>query len=146
MSATPQFIFNQTLFTQLFPEFAAEQYASALPSYWNMACSYIQNQNSFPLNNDDLLLALQQMTAHIAKVYALIAAGQVAVPVTGAAQGSVNLSAMPPPAKNGWQWWLATTEYGKMLWPLLQNNAAGGFYVGGTPERSAFRRVGGGFW
>lgn len=143
MSANPQFIFNQTLFVALFPEFAPEPFALALPSYWNMACSYIQNLNSFALNGNDLQLALQQMTAHIAKIADNQAKGIVSAPATAGAQGTESVSLMPPPTKDGFTWWLSGTEYGKALWALLRVKGGVGFYVGGSPQRAAFRSPGG---
>lgn len=66
--------------------------------------------------------------------------------VNSATEGSVSVGMTPPPAKNMWQWWLATTPYGVQLMALLQSLTVGGFIVGGAPELGAFRRVGGVFY
>ncbi len=143
---TPEYPFNQALFIEQYPEFAVQSVQSSLPGYWTIANSYVDNLDSFLLNGADLQLALNLMTAHIAKVFQLIGLGKTSVIVTGASEGTVSLTAAPPPALDGWKWWLGTTEYGKMLWALLDAKASGGAYVGGRPERSAFRKVFGGFW
>ena len=57
----------------------------------------------------------------------------------------VTVTNMPPPVKNGWQFWLATTPYGMQLWALLKRMAGAGLYIGGLPERRAFRKVFGTF-
>jgi hypothetical protein len=46
-----------------------------------------------------------------------------------------------PPAANAWQYWLNTSPYGMQLLALLQAKGVGGLYVGGLPERDAFRKV-----
>jgi hypothetical protein len=63
--------------------------------------------------------------------------------MTGATEGTVSVSLQAPPAKDAFSWWLATTPYGAQLRALLLARSAGGFYVGGLPERAAFRKVGG---
>lgn len=92
--------------------------------------------------------ALNLMTAHITAIGVLIAQngyqGQVGV-VTGAQVDRVNITLQPPPARSQWAWWLNTTPYGAQLSALLEAQAVGGMFVGGLPERAAFRRVGGGF-
>lgn len=86
------------------------------------------------------------MVAHLLWIDKMLAAGQTQVQVTtGATVGSVSVTAMAPPARTGWQYWLATTPFGEQLWAFLMMRAAGGWYVGGSPERSAFRGVAGRF-
>lgn len=98
------------------------------------------------LAGDRLQLALNLLTGHLTQTAALLAAGQSTVaPVTSATQGSVSVSMMPPPATSGWQYWLSTTPYGIQLWALLSMAGAGGFLIGGSLERKAFRKAGGVF-
>ena len=98
------------------------------------------------LRGDRLQLALNLLTGHLTQTAALLAAGQSTVaPVTGATQGSVSVSMQPPPATSGWQYWLSTTPYGIQLWALLSLAGAGGFLIGGSLERKAFRKAGGVF-
>lgn len=144
-----QHTFNVTAFRAMFPAFAdVVKYPDAtLQLWWTMAIQYIYDYDNCLIAGDTLQLALNLMTAHLAQSSTLIANGQ-STPgvVTGAAEGSVNISMAPPPVKNMWQYWLATTPYGQQLLALLQTIVAGGFTIGGLPETSGFRRVVGVFW
>lgn len=91
--------------------------------------------------------ALYLMTAHLVWSHWLIMQGQTtANVVTGATINKVSVSMQPPPAKSAWQFWLSSTPDGLKLWALLNIRAAGGVYVGGLPERTGFRKVGGVFY
>lgn len=57
---------------------------------------------------------------------------------------SVTLSA-PPFGTNSYKYWLNLTPYGQELLALLQVKGAGGLYIGGRGELSAFRKVKGRF-
>jgi hypothetical protein len=65
---------------------------------------------------------------------------------TSASVGSVSVSQEVPKLRSAWQAWLAGTPYGQELWAWLSLKSVGGWIVGGLPERSAFRKVGGVFW
>lgn len=96
------------------------------------------------LNGAEYEQAVYMMTAHLLWIDHLLALGQTTVGVTvGATVDKVSVTSMPPPARTGWQYWLATTPYGSALWAFLMIRAAGGWYIGGTPERTAFRKVAG---
>jgi len=136
-------------FRTMFPAFADPlKYPDAtLQMWWTMAIQYINDYDSCLIEGDTLQLALNLMTAHLAQSFTLISAGQNTPGViTGATEGSVSVSMSPPPVKNMWQYWLATTPYGQQLLALLQSLVVGGFTIGGLPETSGFRRVGGVFW
>lgn len=45
------------------------------------------------------------------------------------------------PGTTSYTYWLNSTPYGQQLAALLARCSAGGFYVGGLPERAAFRSV-----
>lgn len=130
-----------------FPAFASEQaYPDAtLQLRFTEATLYLGAYDGCVLSGDRLQLALNYMTAHLLASGALIAAGETAVVVTGATIDKVQVQMAPPPAADMWQWWLLTTPYGAQLWALLKLRAAGGFYVGGSFERAAFRKAGGRF-
>lgn len=69
--------------------------------------------------------------------------GSVGV-VVGSKVGDVSVQlASPPYGTSAWRYWLMTTPYGTQLLGLLDAQAAGGFYIGGLPERGAFRKTGG---
>jgi hypothetical protein len=65
--------------------------------------------------------------------------------VVSGTEGSVSASFAPPPITNGLEYYLSTSTYGQMLWGMLNVSTAGGLYVGGLPERHAYRKVGGVF-
>lgn len=137
--------FSPAAFQALFPEFAATA-QSTLTSYATMASSYLDVNDSDLMSGPTLLLALNLLTAHLARAYLTITAGQSSPSVVqSATEGGVTVSLLAPPAKSGWQWWLATTPYGQQLWALLQSAVPGGTFAGGSYERQAFRKTGGVF-
>jgi hypothetical protein len=140
--------FNVAAFRAQFPEFAnSTTYPDAtLEGYWTMATNYISPGDSlYGLAGSNLDLALNLMTAHLARSFMMLNAGQTTAVVTGSSEGSVSVSLTPPPVKNAWQWWLATTPYGMQLRALLQALAMKLPYVGGSLERASFRKAGGVF-
>lgn len=143
-----QHTFDVAAFRAMFPAFAdIVKYPDAtLQMWWTMAIQYITDYDNCLIEGDTLQLALNLMTAHLAQSFTMIGTGQNTAVVTGATEGSVSVSMEPPPVKNMWQYWLASTTYGQQLLALLQVMVAGGFTIGGLPESSGFRRVGGVFW
>lgn len=113
--------------------------------YWDLATTYIGPNDGWGLNGAPLQSALNFMTAHVMQSNVMLTGQPTAVIVTSSKVGDVTVTTKPPPTKDMWEWWLATTPYGVMLWALLSARSAGGFYVPGRPERSAFRKVGGRF-
>lgn len=135
-------------FRLAFPAFADEAaYPDArLDVTWGLATGYLGDADGLLLSGNPLQAALQFMTAHLLALATMAEQGTtVPGPVTGSTVDKVAVQFAPPPFKNGWAWWLSQTPYGAQLWALLGMKSAGGFYVGGLPERAAFRRVGGGF-
>ena len=135
---------DSAAFKAQFVEFSALT-DDQVQGYAGMAAAYVDPGDGPLLSGPSLQLALTLMTAHLAKSFQMIGAGQTAVVVAGSAEGSVSVSLVAPPVKGAWQWWLATTPYGQQLWALLQIQSAGGFYIGGSMERAAFRKAGGVF-
>ena len=137
--------FNVVLFREQFPAFAnpVEYPDAQLQMYWDMAVCYVDPVEFCYLTGDCLQLAINQMTAHLAALYGLIAEGQNPGFIKDASIDKVHVSLQAPPDRSQWGTWLASTPYGQMLWALLQAKAVGGYYVGGTPETAAFRKVGG---
>lgn len=142
--------FDPTTFRVLYPQFAD---VTAFPTLtlqanFDLATGYVANSTYSCKTVAVLTQMLNLMTAHLLALGAIIAAGggtgQPGM-VTGSSVGDVSVTLTPPPVKSEWAWWLALTPYGAQLLALLQMQSAGGFFVGGLPERAAFRRVGGGF-
>ena len=135
-------------FRALFPQFAdpVKWPDAALSIQFGAATGYVSADTYGDMTVAARTNALYLMTAHLLALGVIIAqnnySGQVGV-VQGAVVDHVQITLTPPPVKSQWQWWLNTTPYGAQLLGLLEAQAAGGFYVGGLPERAAFRKVGG---
>lgn len=142
-----QHVLDPVTFRVLFPAFASEAaYPDAvLDVFWGSAVAFLGDYDGCLLSGAPLQSALNYMTAHLLWSNVLLARGQSSVVVTGSTVDKVQVQLMPPPVKSAWQWWLLTTPYGAHLWALLTAKSAGGFYIGGRPEQSAFRKVGGRF-
>ena len=140
-------LFDVAEFRLSFPEFAnVLVYPDAmLQRYWDQAVCYISDIDCGRLSGKCRRLAIDLMLAHLLSIFILIAAGQTSVLIKGSTIDKITVNLETPPINDGWQWWLMTTPYGIELWGLLQARSAGGFYIGGIAELSAFRRVGGGF-
>lgn len=141
--------YNDAAFRLLFPAFAnTTTYPEAtLQQYWNTAILYISNRYGGcyfgAMRLDQQTQAINLMAAHLAYISSLIATGQTSGILTSATIDKVSVGIEPPPAANQWQYWLQTSPYGQQLLALLQVVSVGGLYIGGAPELSAFRRVGG---
>lgn len=115
--------------------------------FWDNATAYISDANGgcyfggFTLAQQTL--ALNQMTAHLLYLNDVINSGNTTQLLQGASVDKVSVSLTPPPQTTQWAWWLNQSPYGQQLLALLQVASAGGFYVGGRPELSGFRRAGG---
>jgi hypothetical protein len=120
---------------------------ATLSGWWDIATGFISDWPSCPFTGKQQTQALNLMTAHIGAIFTAIASGEPTVQMTQATIDKVNVTVEPPPVQqmSQFQYWLGLTPYGLMLLALLNTVTAGGFYIGGLPERDAFRRVGGGF-
>lgn len=140
------YIIDVSRFRKLFPAMASETtYPSeVIEAQWFQAQCFISEGKT--LRGSCFENVLYLMTAHLVWSNWLISQGQTtANVVTGATISKVSVSMQPPPAKSAWQFWLSTTPYGLQLWALLNIKAAGGAYIGGLPERTGFKKVGGVF-
>ena len=86
------------------------------------------------------------MVAHLLFLAALGAQGQFTPGMlAGATIDKVTVSFAMPAQTTPWAFWLNRSPYGQQFAALLSKCSAVGFYVGGSPERAAFRTVGGVF-
>lgn len=140
---------DKTTFRAMFTQFSSETAYpdTMLDTFYEVAGNYISQTDSSTggLTGSTLSYALQLLTAHLIVGVTNAAGGDITGVVTGASVADVSTTLMPPPAKSGWQYWLLSTEYGKQIWALLSMKSIGGWSVGGSAERSAFRGVGGYF-
>ena len=138
--------FNWTLYQQLFPALVGYGEASA-QAWWNIAADYLgTTDNPWGLNGAQLDNALAMLTAHLQYSANILTSGEGApVIIASATIDKVTITTKPPEARNNWRYWLLTTPYGQQLLALLEMLAAGGWSVGGLPERTGFRKIGGTF-
>lgn len=136
-------LFDPAAFRAMFPAFAdTTKYPDGvLQMYWDQASCYIANNGSpcSYLTGDCLKLALNLMTAHLLYLVDLVAKGNVPGMVISATIDSISTTLQAPPQKSQWQWWLNLSAYGQQLLAILQIKGVGGMYIGGSPERAAFR-------
>lgn len=135
-------------FRSMFPVFASTtKYPDAvIEMFYAVATEFIPPYDVWcGLNGSTLDLALYCLTAHLLFEFNLQGRNQTGKVLTGATIDKVTVAMLAPPVKNGWDFWLNQSPYGQQLLALLSVKSAGGFSVGGAPERAAFRRAGGRF-
>lgn len=133
-------------FRELFPAFAdAGQYPDAQVSgYFAWAECWLGEYLDGCGQCQDMLFYL--LTAHLLFTAGAVATGQaVGGVIVSSSVGGVSVSVQTMPVRSAWQAWLSGSPYGLQLWALLRIRAGGGRYVGGSPERSGFRKIGGQF-
>lgn len=142
-------VFDPAAFRLAYPAFNDTVcYPNALLQGWfDAATSYISDEANgcLALSGGAQVLALNLMTAHIGQIFQTIKDGDTPALMQSAQVDKVRVEVTPPPVKSQFSWWLSQTGYGQQLLALLGTAGVGGFYVGGLPERAAFRHVGGGF-
>lgn len=147
--STPQYVFDIPAFRIAYPAYSnsAVYPDGMLQMYYDDATCYISDQNSpcGRLKGTCRYKALTLMTAHLLYTAGLIAAGQTPGLVQSATIDKITISLTPPPLPDQWQWWLNSTPYGQQLLALLQVKSVGGYFVGGSLDRLAFRGAAGGF-
>ncbi len=89
--------------------------------------------------------ALQAMLAHLLYIRDQVNSGNNVGVITSASEGEVSVSLATPVVDDEWHYWFNSSPFGRELIALLEVQSVGGFYVGGNPERRAFRKAGGVF-
>lgn len=149
MSESITLTYNDADFRAQFTYFAnSTVYPEALLSmYFDMGSNWVSPLNIGSMTGAARQLALYQMTAHLTQLFSLISSNEGAAPniETEAAIDKVRVTVQPPKSQSQFQQWLSQTPFGQQLLSLLLLKSTGGFFIGGNPERLAFRRVGGGF-
>lgn len=133
-------------FRAAFPAFANETlYPDALleGKYITATCIYSNEDEGVCLSTKQRTRVLYLTLAHLLHIDGLISQGQNTVFVQGATVDRVSVTATPPKVDDQFNLWLSTTPYGNEIIAITTVATAGGFYIGGAPERAAFRRVGG---
>lgn len=128
--------FDLQTFRDLYPQFASVPDATVLAQADQAEC-YLGETCSDAC-------AMYLMVAHLLQLSANTSQGQPSGQVTSASIDKVSVTvAQAPGPNNSYTYWLNSTPYGQQLAALLARCAVGGTYVGGLPERAAFRSVGG---
>lgn len=138
-------LFDVAQFRLAFPAFASETLYpdEVLQMYWDEGTCYVSDRDCGRLRGGCRRQALNLMVAHLATLSGIIELGVTPNVILSAGIDKISVSNMPPPVKSQFQMWLAGTPYGLRLWALLNVRSVGGFYVGGLPERSGFRKIAG---
>lgn len=144
-------------FRALFPVFGCpNQYSmSYVQMRWDIATCYIDDSDHScnALNGTCRENVLLYVTAHIIQLEnaANGCAGKDPSAQSGVVSSatidkiSVTVQIPPGSDKSKFSWWLSQTPYGQSALALLGAKAVGGLFIGGLPERSGFRKVGGRF-
>ena len=86
------------------------------------------------------------MVAHLLFLAGLNAQGQFTPGILSSSTiDKITVSFAMPVTTTPWAFWLSRSPYGQQFAALLAKCSAGGLYIGGAPERAAFRTVGGVF-
>lgn len=132
--------FPLATFRILYPQFVTSSDEVVL-TVADQALCYIDT-NGCECDNQGWML----LVAHLLFIRDAIAGGSVPPgAVQSATIGSVSVSFQAAPSIDGWAFWLNQTPYGQQFLALTAACFGAGFYVGGAPERAAFRSVGGYF-
>lgn len=83
------------------------------------------------------------LTAHLLTLSDGAQSGSPMGPVASAKVGDVSVAFAQSQRQGNMSLWLSTTPYGLEASALLSACVAGGMYIGGSPERAAFTKVGG---
>lgn len=142
--------FDTAGFSKAFPAFANPlMYPDdAILAASELAGCYIDVANSWYNCAKCQNLIWQLITAHL-----LVINGTAGMPgvaysglLTSATVGSVSVGFQANTVtQNGLTTWLGKTPYGEQLLALFARLTTGGIYVGGSPERRGFRKIGGRF-
>jgi len=127
-----------------FPEFNAIA-DGTVQLQLDTAQEYVSNQDYGYITGNKRIYAINLVAAHLLKISLAIASGQPIQAVLSATEGAVTVNFVPPPVKNGWQWWLNATPYGQSLLAMLSAASAGGWYAGAASNRAGIRKPNGTF-
>lgn len=142
--------FDVAAFRKNFPAFADETFypADAITAAAAMADCYINISAKWYRCAQCRDLMSQLITAHLLVLNGTeFVPGQTATGVmTSASIDGISVGfAVNTANKSSFMAWLDKTPYGEQLAALLKRFSIGTGYIGGSPERRAFRKVGGGF-
>jgi len=137
--------FNIAEFRIRFPEFSdVLKFPDVrLEFFWFEATCLISDQDCGRLTGKCRELAIQLLTAHIAKLSEEEAEGGGIV--QSATIDKVSVTLKYPEFRTQSQWWFYQTPYGSQYYTMLIIRSIGGWNVGGRPVSSGFRKENGSF-
>ncbi len=137
---------NIQTFRATFPLYADEtKYPDALlNAQYKIGKCYVAD-NDCTMAENCREYALQAMLAHLLYIRDQVNSGNNVGVITSASEGEVSVSLATPVVDDEWHYWFNSSPFGRELIALLEVQSVGGFYVGGSPERRAFRKAGGVF-
>lgn len=133
--------FDPLKFRAMIPEFSdATKWPEVLLAlYWDQAICVAENEG-----DDCTEMRLYLLMAHLLKIHQnVLMKNKQGGFVSASTIDKVSVTKVAPPSSDMFEWWLGQTTYGQQLLAMLQIDGVGGLYVGGLPERLAFRKVGG---
>ena len=139
------FTYNDASFRALFPAFANPTTfpEELLSQNFTTAGLYTQNSPDWLVTCGTNLMLLNLMTAHLTQLGIQIAANQSSGVLIQAAIDKISIGFQQAVLSNQWQYWLASTEYGKQMLAMLQVQSIGGTYTPGGAGRAGFSGRGG---
>lgn len=122
-----------------YPEFNVPQYQNICPQCFRQAKLFISVKNKGRLKNEQRILAIYLLTAHLSLLTSKVQSGQSggngAGMVASASVGEVSVSYVQIPNLDNWSYWLAQTPYGLELLALFDMLTSAPYYIGGSLER-----------
>ena len=140
-------IFDAALFRKQIPRYADPvKYPDALIEiHWDMATYMVSSEDYGCLAGMNRAYGINLLTAHLMVLSENAVANKSSGFVSSATIDKVIVQKLAPPVSSSFDWWLMGSPYGQTLMALLELHSVGGFNIGGLPENSAFRKVGGVF-
>ena len=140
-------IFDAALFRKQIPKYAdTVKYPDDLIEiYWDQATYMVSSEDYGCLAGLARAYSLNLLTAHLMDLSANAVKGKSGGFVSSSTIDKVIVQKLAPPVSSSFDWWLMGSPYGQTLMALLEVSSVGGFAIGGLPEGSAFRKVGGVF-
>ena len=141
-------VFDATVFRYQIPEYAdPTKYPDVLiESFWDTAVFMSTDEDYGMVAGLSRQFALNLLAAHLIAINNNIASsngGSQGGFVKGSTIDKISVEKLAPPASDMSEWWFAQTPRGQQLLVMLEIASVGGIGVGGLPESSAFRKVGG---
>ena len=140
-------VFDSALFRKQIPKYAdtAKYPDDLIEIHWDMATYMVSSEDYGCMAGLNRAYGINLLTAHLMDLSANAVRGKSGGFVSSSTIDKVIVQKLAPPVSSSFDWWLMSSPYGQTLMALLEVSSVGGFAIGGLPEGSAFRKVGGVF-